>query len=67
MQKESHGNYVPFIETSVGSRFFLTILSLRMRRKMDKDGTEDSRVVLRFLQDCPYQISDIAILKKDDA
>jgi glycyl-tRNA synthetase len=65
-----YGNYIPFvIETSVGlDRLFLSVISLAYEEEKwnKEDGTEDSRVVMRFPPKlAPIKLAVLPLLKKD--
>ncbi|MBC7866755.1 MAG: glycine--tRNA ligase [Gloeobacteraceae cyanobacterium ES-bin-316] len=64
------GNYTPYVvETSVGlDRLFLTVMSLAYAEEKwtKKDGSEDSRVVLRIpAKIAPTKLAILPLLKKD--
>jgi glycyl-tRNA synthetase len=65
-----YGNYIPYvIETSVGlDRLFLSVISLAYENEKwtKEDGSEDSRVVLRFPSKlAPIKLAVLPLLKKD--
>lgn len=64
------GNYTPYVvETSIGlDRLFLTVMSLAYTEENwnKEDGSEDSRVVLRFPPAiAPVKLAILPLLKKD--
>jgi glycyl-tRNA synthetase len=65
-----YGNYIPYVvETSVGlDRLFLAVLSFSYANEKwtKEDGSEDSRVVMRFpAAIAPVKLAILPLLKKD--